>query len=151
PEWARPQHEWLLIATDWDWFGFRRGFLQGVVFSDVKRFLRSAAKIFAAEPITHIWLGDANGLPQLASSPEFLRLGALEFGNYVLGDWGVTELSKLPPLPRLRRLDLYKQNFGDGALKALLKWPGLATVEYLNLGFNYIRMAGVRALMTSRY
>jgi hypothetical protein len=54
-------------------------------------------------------------------------------------------------MPRLRQLWIYKNEFGNPGLKALAKWPGLATVEDLNLGFNYFQAPGIKALMASPY
>ena len=151
PKWARPQKD-DMIADEIEWFGFRRGFLQGVIFPGVKTFLRDAPKLFALEPITHTYLGGGEGLPELAAkSPEFMRLVGMRFGHYSTGDAGVIELSKLPVMPNLRQLWLYKNEIGDAGLKALAKWPGLATVEDLELGFNDFQAEGIKALIASPY
>jgi hypothetical protein len=57
-----------------------------------------------------------------------MRLVGLRFGHYTLGDGGTIDLCKLPPMPRLRQLWLYKQEMDNAGLKALARWPGLATV-----------------------
>ena len=151
PEWAKP-HKNNLIADEYDWFGFRRGFLQGVCAPEPNLFLSTAPAVFASEPITHLYFGgNADALLQLADSPEFLGLIALRFGHYVLGDYGVVLFSRLPPMPRLRHLWMYKNEIGDRGLRALAKWPGLATVEDLELGFNNFKSPGAKALIASPF
>jgi uncharacterized protein (TIGR02996 family) len=155
-EWLRPVPEWARtsgVVTDaWYWFGFRRGFLQGVHgVQSATQFLRDAPSLFAIEPVTHLYLGDRTFLPALAHSAEFLSLLGLRFGHYVLGDSGAVTLSGLPPLPRLRQLGLYKNEINNRGLKALAQWPGLATVEELDLGWNHFQATGVKALLASPY
>jgi uncharacterized protein (TIGR02996 family) len=150
PEWARP-HEEIPLATDWDWFGFKRGFLQGVCTGSVTTFLRDVKAVFATEPITHLYLGEFTAVARLAKSAEFMRLVGLRFGHYTLGDRGTTALCNLPPMPRLRQLWMYKQEMGDAGLKALARWPGLATVQELDLGFNDFKAPGIKALIASKY
>jgi uncharacterized protein (TIGR02996 family) len=150
PDWDRPR-ERQLVADEYDWFGFRRGFLQGVTFPGVERFLTEAPTVFTAEPITHFYISDANALPRLSQSPEFLGLIGLRFGHYTLGDEGAVHFSRLPAMPRLRQLWMYKQEMGNRGLRALCRWPGLATVEDLELGFNNFQAAAIKALIASPY
>ncbi len=150
PDWARPR-ESDLVADEFDWFGFRRGFLQGVCFPGMERFLSDAPAVFAADPITHFFLSDADALPQLAQTPEFLGLIGLRFGHYTLGDEGAVLFSRLPAMPRLRQLWMYKQEMGNRGLRALCRWPGLATVEDLELSFNNFQAAAIKALIASPY
>ncbi len=148
PEWARPKKR-SLVADESDWFGFRRGFVQGVIIPEVKVFLAEAPAVFASEPITHLYLGNANALTKLKRSREFLGITGLRFSPYALGDAGAVRFSKLPIMPRLRHLRMYKNEIGDRGLKALAKWPGLATVEELELGFNDFEALGIEALIES--
>ncbi|MGL4554436.1 MAG: TIGR02996 domain-containing protein, partial [Gemmataceae bacterium] len=83
PEWAVPRED-DLIADDTEWFGFRRGFLQGVIFPELDIFLAEAPAAFAVEPITHLYLADSNALPRLATCPEFLALAGIRFSHYAL-------------------------------------------------------------------
>lgn len=149
PEWARPR-EATLIATEDDWFGFRRGFVQGLLV-DVNTSPSEAMAVLDSEPITRLYSCDAEILRLLPGRPVSSRLSGLRFGHYVLGDEGTILVSKLPPMPRLRQLWLYENEIGDRGLKALAKWPGLATVEELELGFNHFRAAGIEALIASPY
>lgn len=157
PAWARPlTNEYNLsvelLADEHNWFGYRRGFLQGVVPPEkVTVFLRDAPTVFATEPITHLYLSDDEYLDHFPDSPELLGLAGLRFGHYTLGDDGAVALSRLPALPRLRQLRLYKNEIGNRGLKALAKWPGLATVEELELGFNDFNGVGLKGLLASPY
>ena len=148
PEWARPRKD-SLVADDCELFGFRRGFLQGIVLHEVSDFLADAPALFAIEPITHLCLGGGDVLPRLRHSPEFMGLDGLWFCHYALGDRGAVLFAKLPPMPRLWRLRMYKNEIGDRGLKALAKWPGLATVEEWELGFNDFNAPGIKALIAS--
>ena len=150
PDWARPQ-KGSLIANEGDWFGFRRGFVHGVVIPEVSVFLSDAPAVFASEPITHLYLGNANALPKLRRSKDFLGITGLRFSHYALGDAGAVLFSKLPIMTRLRQLRMYKNEIGDRGLKALAKWPGLATVEELELAFNDFQAPGIKALIASPY
>jgi uncharacterized protein (TIGR02996 family) len=148
PKWARPRDD-ERVADDFEWFGFERGFVKGVILPGVDEFIRDAEALFATEPITHAYLGTGAVLPRLAKSPEFMNLMGLRFGHYALGDAGTIALAKLPPMPRLRQLWMYKSEIGNAGLKALAKWPGLATVEDLELGFNDFQAPGIKALIAS--
>jgi uncharacterized protein (TIGR02996 family) len=151
PEWARPL-KWKLIATAPDDFGFRRGFLRGVVIPPVDIFLVEAPAVFTSEPITHAFLTDANALPELGQSREFLGISWLHFcRSAATQDRGAIRFTPLPIMPRLRFLRLRRCGMGDRELKALAKWPGLATVEELELDFNYFQSAGLEALIASPY
>jgi hypothetical protein len=46
---------------------------------------------------------------------------------------------------------MYKNEIGNRGVKALAGWPGLATVEDLELGFNDFKAPGVKALLASPY
>ncbi len=149
PEWARQGGDRLAEYAD-DCHGFRRGFLQGVSAPDnVATFLKDAPKVFAREPITHLYLAERDFLPRLGGSPQLLGLTGLQFSHYTLEDYGTRLLARLPAMPRLRFLWLYKQEMGDSGLRALARWPGLATVRDLQLGFNYFQAPGLKALMAS--
>ena len=115
----------------------------------MKVFLSEAPKVFATEPITHLYLGDATALTKLKRSKEFMGMAGLRFSHYALGDAGAVRFSKLPPMPRLRQLRMYKNEIGDRGLKALAAWPGLATVQELELAFNNFEGPGVEALIAS--
>jgi uncharacterized protein (TIGR02996 family) len=155
PERARGGDLHWITDSDSEWYGFRRGFIQGAAASSVDDFFTNTVAHFALDPITHLYMryedGKQGRLNRLATSPEFMQLVGLRFGHYELGDPGVIDLCRLPRMPRLRRLWLGKNQVGDRGLKALARWPGLGTVEDLNLGYNDFQSQGIKALIASPY
>jgi uncharacterized protein (TIGR02996 family) len=92
----------------------------------------------------------AEAMEMVASAaPGLLRSLRLRGTN--LGDAGLACLRGMPQLPCLRELDLSQCRFGPEGFGSLAEWPGLATVERLEIGFNYPGLAGATALSRSPY
>lgn len=98
-------------------------------------------------------------LPALLASPHLGNLRSLRLTGHGLGNDGFTALAESATLSALEELDLSsmgrqeRYNHDDliyvASVRALMNWPGLATVRSLNLAGNDLNREGLRALLRS--
>lgn len=136
-----------LVST----FGFRRGFVEWVTI-DADRFLHNGNRLFAVAPVREVrilFLGDR----ALADSPLLARVETLSFSSHItdqLHDRGRLQvLLASPHLARVSRLDLSNQRLHDADAALIAECPNLSSLVHLDLSFNTVGIAGMRALVKS--
>jgi uncharacterized protein (TIGR02996 family) len=158
PTWAVPrgQLKWAAGKEGRDveehrWARFRRGFLDGVCAPSARELHRHADALWAAEPVTDVYIGDPDGLTQWRHCPHLARVAGLRFSHHSVGPIEAVDLANLPNLTGLRELDLYRSEARDRGVRALANSPALAGLRVLELTFNDVHAAGARALIASPY
>ncbi len=90
--------------------------------------------------------------PEAVASAPLGELRLLNLSSNQAGDAGVKALTRSKYLTQLVTLDLGYSHLTDAALEALAAWPGLVSVQSLNLGDNKsVTARGVGALLKSSY
>ena len=98
-------------------------------------------------------------LPALLASPHLGNLRSLRLPANGLGNGGFTALARAATLSSLEELDLssvsrherysYDDLIRAASVRALMDWPGLATLRVLNLAGNDLNRDGLRGLLRS--
>jgi uncharacterized protein (TIGR02996 family) len=98
-------------------------------------------------------------LPALLASPHLANLRSLRLPSNGLGNEGFGALAEAATLSALEELDLssisrherynYDEVIRAASIRALVNWPGLATIRLLNLAGNDLNRDGLRALLRS--
>jgi uncharacterized protein (TIGR02996 family) len=93
-------------------------------------------------------------LTTLAHAPAATRLTSLDISSCWLDDVGMRTLAAFPPFPNLRELRAKQITTCESGYISLAKWPGLATLYWLDLGSGgnrYFAIRAAQALATSPY
>jgi uncharacterized protein (TIGR02996 family) len=103
-----------------------------------------------------LWGGS---LQQLVASPHLANLKSLRLPENNLENQGLFDLTRSATLSALEELDFSSQSRHEryihdpvlraASLRALMGWPGLATVRSLTLAGNDVTRPGLRALLRS--
>jgi uncharacterized protein (TIGR02996 family) len=98
-------------------------------------------------------------LARLAASPHLAGLRALRLPSNNLGNYGLHALAQSGTLTALEELDysamarheryIHDPVIRTAGMRALMDWPGMATVRSLNLNGNDVSRDGLRALLRS--
>ncbi len=102
-----------------------------------------------------------DSLERLVASPHLANLKSLRLPSNNLGNEGITALTRSATLSALEELDFSSQSRHEryiddpviraAGMRALMGWPGLATVQSLTLNGNDVSRNGLRALLRSQH
>jgi uncharacterized protein (TIGR02996 family) len=150
-EWTKPLHGIVQRAR------FARGFVERVTLRG-EDFVRRGAALFELAPVRHVILTEAREpLERIVASRALTRVQTLEFRDasfsypdHVFYRGRIEVLRKGPSLPRLRGLILRFGLWDNADAHILARWPGLATLETLDLYDCRLGVEGVTALARTR-
>ncbi len=124
------------LAGRIDKYVLRRGFVEEI-YLDARRFLDTAAELYARAPVLDVNLtGAAAVAAELFSSPHLGRLRSLGLADNGLDDAAVRALASSKHLGKLAWLDLSQNNITAEGLEALAASKRLPRLGYLGFVAN---------------
>jgi uncharacterized protein (TIGR02996 family) len=150
---ARHQQDWEadLAARGVESVTFRRGFPDRVdLFAS--DFVKHAAELFGAAPITRAAIGVVNGPDEwheLLNCPKLRHLSSLSLYGSRLGNSGAQAVAECPHLAKLSSLYLESAGIGTAGVRSLAAAPALRSLRHLSLAGNRIGVAGALAIAES--
>jgi uncharacterized protein (TIGR02996 family) len=146
PRWVR---QWYADGSNR--VQYRRGFVEEVV-TIGSHFLRFGPQLLDRTPLVSLRLRELRGVRrELAGCPWLGRVPRLNLASEHLGLVGAVALARNRHLHGVRELKLSGCWLGDDGVRALTDSEPLAGLQQIDLGWNNLTLAAVKALRGARF